>query len=133
MAYSALQNLVFVFALLCKDRGDPAPLLSASNFTQSVAFRLHPDTSYIAPCRYSLSGNYGRLSRVLSFSTTVFGLFTSRLKKPVSGALTATLTYSGTTAIGLLRYDCYKYTEHLVRHNGTFDESVSYFMNLRVG
>ncbi|MCJ1378335.1 hypothetical protein MMC17_001432 [Xylographa soralifera] len=66
--------------------------------TQIAAFNL-PSTDFNAFCWYPLSGNYGRLPRILFYITLVFALLARTHQWLIAGALAAALTYSGTAAI----------------------------------
>ncbi|MCJ1314824.1 hypothetical protein MMC15_000136 [Xylographa vitiligo] len=66
--------------------------------THSAAFNL-PLTEVNAVCWYPLSGNYGRLPRILFYLTLLFALLARTHQWLIAGALAAALTYSGTAAI----------------------------------
>ncbi|MCJ1436675.1 hypothetical protein MMC27_006056 [Xylographa pallens] len=66
--------------------------------TQIAAFNL-PLTEVNVVCWYPLSGNYGRLPRILFYLTLLFALLARTHQWLIAGALAAALTYSGTAAI----------------------------------
>ncbi|MCJ1387358.1 hypothetical protein MMC18_000201 [Xylographa bjoerkii] len=58
-----------------------------------------PSSEFNALCWYPLSGNYGRLPRILFYLTLLFALLARTHQWLIAGALAAALTYSGSAAI----------------------------------
>ncbi|KFY17670.1 hypothetical protein V492_00478 [Pseudogymnoascus sp. VKM F-4246] len=93
-----------------KDIGDPGVIdgvpgylygpLFENAVQQSTAYTIDITETYVAFCWYPISGNYGRLPRILFYVTIAAAvLLRSHLPWLYLGALAASLTYSGSAAI----------------------------------